>query len=44
MPEIFSGGKGSRCVGLTTLPPSSADCLQIWETQTPGSLRAYPGL
>jgi hypothetical protein len=21
-----------------------ADCLEIWESQTPGSLRAYPGL
>jgi hypothetical protein len=35
------GGKGGRCVGLTTLPPSCADCLQIWE---PGPLRACPGL
>jgi hypothetical protein len=23
------GGKGDRCVGLTTLPPSCADCLEI---------------
>ena len=23
------GGKGSRCVGLTILPPSCADCLKI---------------
>jgi hypothetical protein len=22
-------GKGGRCVGLTTLPPSCADCLEI---------------
>ena len=22
--------------GLTTLPPSSAECLEIWEPQTPG--------
>ena len=27
--------KGGRCVGLTTLPPSCADCLEIWEPQTP---------
>ena len=25
------GDKGGRCVGLTTLPPSYADCLEIWE-------------
>jgi hypothetical protein len=25
------GGKGGRCVALTTLPPSSADCLKILE-------------
>jgi hypothetical protein len=31
--------KGGRCVGLTTLPPSCADCLEFWETQPPGSLR-----
>jgi hypothetical protein len=23
--------KGDRCVGLTTLPPSCADCLEVWE-------------
>jgi len=36
--------KGGRCVGLTTLPPSCADCLEIWEPQSPGTLRACPGL
>jgi hypothetical protein len=25
--EYFLGSKGGRCVGLTTLPPSCADCL-----------------
>ena len=40
----ISGGKGGRCVGLTTLPPSCADCLEIWEPQPPGTLRACPGL
>jgi hypothetical protein len=30
-------GKGGRCVGLTTLPPSCADCLEIWEPQPPGT-------
>jgi len=42
--EYFLGGKGGRRVGLTTLPSSSADCLEIWETQPPGDLRACPGL
>jgi hypothetical protein len=42
--EYFLGGKGGRCVGLTTLPPSCADCLEIWEPQPPGTLRACPGL
>jgi hypothetical protein len=32
------GGKGGRCVGLTTLPPSCADCIEIWEPQPPGLL------
>ena len=27
-------GKGGRCVGLPTLPPSFADCLEIWEPPT----------
>jgi len=30
--------------GLTTLPPSCADCLEIWEPQPPGTLRACPDL
>ena len=34
----------TRCVGLTTSPPSCADCLEIWEPQPPGTLRACPGL
>jgi hypothetical protein len=36
--------KVGRCEGLTTLPPSCADCLEIWEPQPPGTLRACPGL
>ena len=36
--QYFLGGKGGRCVGLTTLPHSCADCLEIWEPQTPGTL------
>ena len=42
--EYFLEGKGGRCVGLTTLPPSCADCLEIWEPQPPGTPRACPGL
>ena len=41
---IFPGGKGGRCVGLTTLPPPCADCLEIWDPQTPGTLRVCSGL
>jgi hypothetical protein len=44
VPGIFLGGKGGRCVGLTTLPPLCADCLKIWEAQPPGNLRACQGL
>ena len=40
MPGLFPGGKGSRCVGLTTLPPSCVDCVEIWEPQPPGTLLA----
>jgi len=41
---MFPGGKGGRRVGLTTLPPSCAECLEIWEPQPSGALRASPGL
>ena len=30
VPGIFPGGKGGQCIGLTPLPLSSADCLEIW--------------
>ena len=33
-------GKGDRCVGLRNLSLSCADCLNIWEPQPPGNLRA----
>jgi len=42
--EYFLGGKGGQCVGLTTLPPSCADCLEIWGPQPPGTLRDCSGL
>jgi hypothetical protein len=29
---------------LTTLPPSCADCLEIWELQPPGTLKACTGI
>jgi hypothetical protein len=44
VPGIFPGGKGGRCVGLTTLPPSYADCLEIWEPQPYGTLKACKGI
>ena len=31
-------------MGLTILPPSCSDCLEIWEPQPTGILRACPGL
>jgi hypothetical protein len=40
----ISWGKGGRCVGLTTLPPSCANCNGIWKLQPPGTLTACPGL
>jgi len=44
VPGIFPGVKCGRCIGLTTLPPSCADCLEIWEPQPLETLRAFPGL
>jgi hypothetical protein len=38
------GGKGGRCVGLTTLTPSFADCLESSEPQTSRALRACNGI
>jgi hypothetical protein len=42
--EYFLGGKGGRCVGLVTLTLSCAECLEIWEPQTPGTLTFCPGM
>jgi hypothetical protein len=42
--NISWGGKGGRCLRLTTLPPSCADCLEIREPQPPGTLRACSGI
>jgi len=38
---ISWGDKGGRCVGLTTFPPSCADCLEILAPQHPGTLWTY---
>ena len=37
------GGKGGRCVRLTS-QPSCAECHEIWEPKPPGTLWATPGL
>jgi hypothetical protein len=42
--KYFIGDKGGRCAGLTTLPPSCADRLEIWEPRSYGTLSACPGL
>jgi hypothetical protein len=31
------GGKGGRCVILTTSPPLFAECHEIWEPKPPGT-------
>jgi hypothetical protein len=38
------GGKGGRCVRVTTSPPSRAEFHEIWEPKPPGTLWATPGL
>jgi len=35
---------GGRCLGLTNLPPSCADCHEIWEPHAPETLGVHPGL
>ena len=34
--DVCWGGNGGRCAGLT-LPPTRADCLEIWEPHRPGT-------
>jgi hypothetical protein len=38
------GGKGGRCVRLTTSPSLRAECHEIWEPKPPGTLWATLGL
>jgi len=40
----ISWDKGGRWIVVTTLPPSYADCLEIWRSQIPWTLGASPGL
>jgi hypothetical protein len=42
--KYLLGGKCGRCVWLTTVPPSCADFLEIWEPKPPGTLWAWVGL
>jgi hypothetical protein len=42
--NISWGSKGGQCIGLTTLSPSCANCLEIWVPQPPGTLRACTGI
>jgi len=44
IPGIYILGKGGRCVGLTTLPHSCSDCLEIWDPQAPGTTTTIPVL
>ena len=41
---MFPGCESGRCVGLTNLPPSWTDCLEIWEPHPPRTPRARPDL
>ena len=42
--NISLGGKCVQCLGLTTLPHSCADCIDICKLQPPGTHRACQGL
>jgi hypothetical protein len=42
--ENFLGGKGYRFLGMTNLPLSRADCLEIRQLELPENLRAFPDL
>jgi len=38
--EYLLRSKGGRCVGMKTLPPTYADCLELRELHPLGTLRA----
>jgi len=40
----FLVGEGGQGLGLTTLPSSFADCLEIWVPEPPGTHRACTGI
>jgi hypothetical protein len=42
--RYIPGGKGDRCVRLTTSPPSGAECHEIRQPKPSGTLWATPGL
>jgi len=42
--EYFLWGKSSWCIGLTTLSPSRANCLEIRQPQLSGTLRVCQSL
>jgi hypothetical protein len=44
--SISLWGKGGRCVGLKALPPSRADCHEIWkpQTQPSGTVQVCTGI
>jgi hypothetical protein len=42
--EYFLGSKGGPCVGLANLPPSCADCSEIWKLHTLGIMGDCPDL
>ena len=42
--EYFLENKFVQCLRLTTLPPSCADCLEVWEPQISRTLSASPDL
>ena len=39
----ISSGVKEADVGLTTLTPSCGNCLEFWEPESSGALRASPG-
>jgi hypothetical protein len=42
--EMSNRGRGGRGLGFITLPLSCANCLEMWEPQPSGILRASTGI